>query len=113
MKTILIVFQVSTTKLLNSTGGNKYFFCLFLVPRPTEAPKCTAAGLWPAPACNQYYECVDTSWLFWTSYEPKLMTCTAGDYYDTTSKSCIEAALSDCVDYKKLRMQFQDTLNDI
>ncbi|CAG9861518.1 unnamed protein product [Phyllotreta striolata] len=67
------------------------------VPRPTGPPTCEAAGLHPAPACNQYYECVEKkAYVFWTYYEPELRTCAAGGYFDTGNKKCLDAELSDC-----------------
>ncbi|XP_028150867.1 uncharacterized protein LOC114344218 [Diabrotica virgifera virgifera] len=67
------------------------------VPRPSGPPQCTAVGLYPAPRCNQYYECVQSTYLiFWTTYTAELRTCIDGDYYDTERKQCILASLSDC-----------------
>ncbi|CAG9836328.1 unnamed protein product [Diabrotica balteata] len=67
------------------------------VPRPSGPPQCNAVGLYPAPQCNQYYECVQSTYLFfWTSYSAELRTCIDGDYYDTERKQCILASLSDC-----------------
>lgn len=67
------------------------------VARPTGAPTCTSTGLYAAPACNQYYECVQKVHLFlWKYYEAVLRTCIDGDYYDTGSQQCMLAILSDC-----------------
>ncbi|XP_056642559.1 uncharacterized protein LOC130448960 isoform X1 [Diorhabda sublineata] len=67
------------------------------VARPTGAPTCTSTGLYPAPACNQYYECVEKVFLLiFKYYVAELRTCIDGDYYDTGLQQCILAILSDC-----------------
>ncbi|KAG5892149.1 hypothetical protein JTB14_026387 [Gonioctena quinquepunctata] len=66
------------------------------VTKPSGLPECTAAGLYAAPECNQYYECVKKKGFFAKGFTAELRNCTDGDYFDTALQSCVLASQSDC-----------------
>ncbi|XP_018568102.1 integumentary mucin C.1-like isoform X2 [Anoplophora glabripennis] len=51
----------------------------------TPPSSCTGADKYPAPACNQYYECLEV--MYW--YELVVQTCESGHSYSECLKICV------------------------
>ncbi|XP_023014687.2 uncharacterized protein [Leptinotarsa decemlineata] len=87
--TISTISTTSTNSAISTTTPEP-------VTRPSGPPNCKADGLWPAPECNQFYECIKKTGFFAWGYRTELRTCSEGNNFDSASLTCVPASQSDC-----------------
>ncbi|KAJ3638031.1 hypothetical protein MTP99_001440 [Tenebrio molitor] len=58
-----------------------------------KEPLCFGPSKYPAPQCDQYYECVQILW--W--WQPKLKNCPSEQAFNSSTNICMIADLTNCI----------------